>query len=84
MAFDYRVSLARRRDRDVNARPIRTGRIGVELRQQLPYQPRHTGEWNVLFTLRTLVHDREGGSIFDELLTASQPARMTGGLQVRF
>jgi hypothetical protein len=84
VAFDYRLSLARRQDPHVSARAIRTGRVNLELRQQLPYQPRHSGEWTVLFTFRTLVHDRDGGSVYDELLTTRPPARMTGGLQVRF
>jgi hypothetical protein len=30
------------------------------------------------------MHDRDRGSIYDELLTTRPPARMTGGLQVRF
>jgi len=75
---DARVCVAAR------GRPIRSGRINLELRQQLPYRPLHSADWNVLFTLRTLVHDRDGGSIYDELLTVRPPARMTGGLQVRF
>ena len=60
------------------------GRVNLELRQELPYQPFSSSEWNVLFTLRTLVHDREDGSLYDEMLTVRPPARMTGGLQVRF
>jgi hypothetical protein len=84
VAFDYRMSLARRQEPNVSARVVRIARINLELRQQLPYQPRHSGEWTVLFTFRTLMHDRDGGSIYDELLTVRPPARMTGGLQVRF
>jgi len=83
LSLDYRLSVARQ-DPPVRARAIRTGRINVELRQQLPYQPRHSGEWTLLFTFRTLMHDRDRGSIYDELLTTRPPARMTGGLQVRF
>ena len=84
VSFDYRLSVARERDDNADVPALHDGRLNLELRQLLPYQPLGSGEWNVLFTLRTLVHDRDGGSLYDELLTARPPARMTGGLQVRF
>jgi hypothetical protein len=59
-------------------------RFNLELRQQLPFQPLHRGELHLLFSIRTLLHEDDAGSIFDELLTLAPPARVTGGLQVQF
>jgi hypothetical protein len=57
----------------------------VEVRQQLPYQPLRNGTLNLLFAVRTLLHDQgEYGSYYDELLTVKPPLRLTGGVQVQF
>lgn len=60
-------------------------RFDVEVRQPLPYQPIRGGIVEVLVGIRSL-HREPGasGSLYDELLTVSPPARFVGGLQVRF
>ena len=56
----------------------------LELRQRLPYQPLTTGMLHLVFTLSTLLHQHDAESLYDEILTAEAPARLTAGIQVGF
>ena len=56
----------------------------VELRQRLPYQPITAGLLHLVFTLSTLAHEHDAESLYDEILTANAPTRMTAGIQVGF
>jgi hypothetical protein len=56
----------------------------VELRQRLPYQPLTAGMLHLVFTLSTLVHQHEAGSLYDEILTSDAPTRLTAGIQLGF
>jgi hypothetical protein len=70
---------------DAGALPILDGRFDVEVHQALPYQPIKGGRLELLFAVRTLSRDgRNGGSIYDEVLTVAPPLRIVGGFQVRF
>ena len=82
--FDYRMSVTDRTDDTRRFAPLGGGRFNLELRQRLPFQPLENGVLNLLFTLRTLLHDDPNGSMYDELLTLRPPTRFTGGLQIRF
>jgi len=84
VALVYRLNTADRGPHSRTAAPIGEGRFNLELSQRLPYQPLDSGMLNLLFTLRTLLHDDEAGSLYDEVLTLRPPTRVTGGLQVRF
>jgi outer membrane receptor protein involved in Fe transport len=56
----------------------------LELRQRLPYQPLTAGLLHLVFTLSTLLHQHDAESLYDEILTADAPARLTAGIQVGF
>ena len=56
----------------------------VELRQRLPYQPISRSMLHLVFTLSTLLHQHDVESLYDEVLTADVPARVTAGIQVGF
>ena len=56
----------------------------LELRQRLPYQPLTAGMLHLVFTLSTLLHQHDAESLYDEILTAEAPARLTAGIQVGF
>ena len=56
----------------------------LELRQRLPYQPLTAGMLHVVFTLSTVVHQRDAESLYDEVLTLNAPTRLTAGIQVGF
>jgi hypothetical protein len=71
--------------------PVAAGRpsltddgFDVELRQRLPYQPLSRSLLHLVFTLRTLLHQHDMESLYDEVLTADAPARLTAGIQVGF
>jgi hypothetical protein len=71
-------------DRFENA-PGAAGRLNFELRQPVPYRPFGGTPLELLFAVRTILHDTDApGSIYDELLTVQAPLRVTTGLQVRF
>lgn len=79
--LDSAFSGADRRD----LAPGVAGRVNFEVRQPLPYRPFGGTPLNLLFAVRTLLHDTDApGSIYDELLTVQAPLRVTTGLQVRF
>jgi hypothetical protein len=79
--LDSAFSGADRLDRDPGA----AGRLNLELRQPLPYRPFGGTPLELLFAVRTIMHDTDApGSIYDELLTVQAPLRVTTGLQVRF
>jgi hypothetical protein len=71
-------------DRFENA-PGAAGRLNFELRQPVPCRPFGGTPLELLFAVRTILHDTDApGSIYDELLTVQAPLRVTTGLQVRF
>jgi hypothetical protein len=79
--LDSAFSGADRLERDPGA----AGRLNLELRQPLPYRPFGGTPLELLFAVRTILHDPDApGSIYDELLTVQAPLRVTTGLQVRF
>ena len=84
IAIVYRLNRAERRESGMATDRIGDGRFHLEVAQRLPYQPIGAGLLNLLFTFRTFVHDEDGGSLYDEVLTLRPPTRLTGGLQVRF
>jgi hypothetical protein len=85
VAIAYRISTGFSVDDAAAAVPETGGRVKVELRQQLPYQPIRGGTLHMLFAVRTLLRDpQDAGSLYDELLTVMPPLRLTGGVQVQF
>lgn len=81
---DYRFTLTDQTAETRRFAPLGGGRFNLEIRQRLPFQPLDAGVLNLLFTLRTLLHDDVNGSMYDELLTLRPPTRLTSGVQVRF
>jgi hypothetical protein len=85
VTFAYRLSNAFSVAADSNDAPVPGARVKLEVHQLLPYQPLRNGRLNLLFAIRTLLHDDEGlRSLYDELLTVTPPLRLTGGVQVLF
>jgi hypothetical protein len=81
----YRINSAFSVRSRTDAAPVNGGRFMFEVRQALPYQPLEGGSLSLVFAIRTLQHEDEGGgSFYDELLTVGPPTRIAGGLQVWF
>jgi hypothetical protein len=84
LTFAYRLDNGFTTGDPIDRTPAIRGRMNLEVRQKLPYQPTPGSELNLVFTLRTLLRDVDAGAYYDELLTARPPTRVTGGVQVRF
>jgi hypothetical protein len=66
-------------------RPAAKGRFNLEVRQQLPYQPIHGGQLDLVLAVRTLfTATADQASFYDELLTVAPPTRLVCGVQVKF
>jgi hypothetical protein len=66
-------------------RPAAKGRFNLEVRQQLPYQPIHGGQLDLVLAVRTLfTATADQASFYDELLTVAPPTRLVCGVQVEF
>jgi len=61
------------------------GRFAMRVRQGLPFSPIEGSEWELLVDIRSLFREQVlGGSVYDELLVASPPKQIVGGLVVHF
>ena len=61
------------------------GRFAVRVKQTLPFSPIEGSDWEVLVDIRSLFREEvAGASIYDELLVASPPRQVVGGLVVHF
>lgn len=61
------------------------GRFALRVKQALPFSPIGGSDWQVLVDVRSLFREQApGGSIYDELLVASPPKQIVGGLVVSF
>lgn len=59
-------------------------RFACWIEQRAPFQPLTSGDVTMFLDLRTSYFDDESASVYDELLAARHPARVTGGLHVQF
>jgi hypothetical protein len=84
IAFAFQVSQARPFVEHDIQRDLSARGFDLQVRQRLPYQPLDAGLLNALFTLSTLFHHHESGSLYDEILTVRTPARLTAGIQLGF
>ena len=61
------------------------GRFAVRVKQTLPFSPIEGSDWEVLLDIRSLFREEvAGASVYDELLVASPPRQVVGGLVVHF
>ena len=61
------------------------GRFALRVRQTLPFSPVEGSDWEVLVDIRSLFREQLlGASVYDELLVASPPKQVVGGLVVHF
>jgi len=61
------------------------GRFALRVKQALPFSPIDGSDWQVLVDVRSLFREQApGASIYDELLVASPPKQVVGGLVVSF
>ena len=61
------------------------GRFALRVKQTLPFSPFEGSDWEVLVDIRSLFRERvAGASVYDELLVASPPKQVVGGLVVHF
>ena len=61
------------------------GRFALRVRQTLPFSPVEGSDWEVLVDIRSLFREQLlGASVYDELLVASPPKQIVGGLVVHF
>ena len=61
------------------------GRFAIRVRQGLPFSPVEGSDWEVLVDIRSLFREQVlGASVYDELLVASPPKQVVGGLVVHF
>ncbi len=61
------------------------GRFALRVRQTLPFSPVEGSDWEVLVDIRSLFREQVlGASVYDELLVASPPKQVVGGLVVHF
>ena len=61
------------------------GRFALRVRQTLPFSPVEGSDWEVLVDVRSLFREQvPGASVYDELLVASPPKQVVGGLVVHF
>lgn len=65
--------------------PVAGGRFEVQVSQRLPLLLPGDAEWEVLVAVKNLFREeRDGASLFDELLVVRPPKRFVGGLLIRF
>ena len=73
---------------DSDEAALRSGldsRFAFRVRQTLPFSPVEGSDWEVLVDIRSLFREQvAGASIYDELLVASPPKQVVGGLVVHF
>lgn len=61
------------------------GRFALRVKQTLPFSPFDGSDWEVLVDIRSLFREQVvGASVYDELLVASPPKQVVGGLVVHF
>ena len=61
------------------------GRFAIRVKQTLPFSPIEGSDWEVLVDIRSLFREEvAGASVYDELLVASPPRQVVGGLVVHF
>ena len=83
----YRLStaFAVRNDETESLAPGLDGRFALRVKQSLPFSPFDGSDWQVLVDVRSLFREQApGASIYDELLVASPPKQVVGGLVVSF
>ena len=61
------------------------GRFALRVKQTLPFSPFEGSDWEVIVDIRNLFREQvAGASVYDELLVASPPKQVVGGLVVHF
>ena len=83
----YRLStaFAVKDDETQSIAPGFDGRFALRVKQALPFSPIAGSDWQVLVDVRSLFREQApGASIYDELLVASPPKQVVGGLVVSF
>ena len=83
----YRISsaFAVRDDETESLTPGLDGRFALRVKQSLPFSPIDGSDWQVLVDVRSLFREQAlGASVYDELLVASPPKQVVGGLVVSF
>lgn len=81
----YKLNSAYIRDVEPESRPGVDGRWDVQVIQALPFMNFTSADWEMLVGVRNLFRESfTETSVYDELLVASPPKRLVGGITVRF
>jgi hypothetical protein len=60
-------------------------RYDVQLRQGVPYLPRHTGtDWTLILAVRNLFEEPRADDVLEQIVLVNPPRRLVGGVSVHF